>query len=190
LAPDSLNPSGHYYLPGTAIEQFGEALGQAVQQHLVGLADLTVCLEPGRWLCHDGMHLLMTVVDCKDTDLAITDAGTNAVGWEKFETDYVPVINLSRPALVEQVCEIHGCLCTPHDLWGHAFWGEALHPGDVLLIPSLGAYTYSLRQDFIKALPKVTVVAGDQENAPCCADALSGTHCVCVLKTPGQRKTR
>jgi diaminopimelate decarboxylase len=158
LAPASLDTRCRYGLPGTPIEQFAEALSRAVAEHLLGLADLTVYLEPGRWLCHDGMHLLMTVVDRKADDLAITDAGTNAVGWERFETDYFPVINLTRPALVERAADIHGCLCTPHDLWGYSYWGEDLRPGDVLLIPSQGAYTYGLRQDFIKPLPTTAII--------------------------------
>ena len=97
----------------------------------------------------------MTVVDVKGGDLAITDAGTNAVGWERFEHDYFPVINLSRPALDERPCLVLGSLCTPHDVWGDGCHGASLEPGDVLLIPDQGAYTYSLRQDFIKPLPGV-----------------------------------
>ena len=101
------------------------------------------------------MHLLLTVIDRKTEDLVITDGGTNAVGWERFEHDYFPVLNLSRPALRENACAIMGSLCTPHDVWGYAYWGARIEPGDILLIPNQGAYTYSLRQHFIKALPKV-----------------------------------
>jgi len=50
-----------------------------------------------------------------------------------------------------------GSLCTPHDLWGYSYWGSGIEPGDVLLIPCQGAYTYSLRQEFIKPLPEVAV---------------------------------
>ena len=39
----------------------------------------------------------MRVTDKKAGDLVVTDAGTNAVGWERFEIDYFPVLNLSRP---------------------------------------------------------------------------------------------
>ena len=112
-------------------------------------------MEPGRWICNDAMHLLMTVVDKKEEDLVITDAGTNTVGWERFENDYFPVINLSRPALVEKKCNVLGSLCTPHDVWGYAYWGEDIKVGDILMIPTQGAYTYSLRQNFIKPLPQV-----------------------------------
>jgi hypothetical protein len=50
---------------------------------------------------------------------------------------------------------ILGSLCTPHDVWGYGYFGDGIEPGDVLLVPSQGAYTYSLRQLFIKPLAKV-----------------------------------
>jgi len=100
----------------------------------------------------------MTVIDKKAPDLVITDAGTNAVGWERFESDYFPVLNLTRPSLKETPCNILGSLCTPHDVWGYAYWGEGIEPGDVLMIPAQGAYTYSLRQHFIKPLPQVATM--------------------------------
>jgi diaminopimelate decarboxylase len=101
------------------------------------------------------MHILLTVIDKKADDLVITDGGTNAVGWERFETDYFPVINLTRPGPNENPCMIAGSLCTPHDIWGYGYWGEGIEPGDALLVPSQGAYTYSLRQHFIKPVPAV-----------------------------------
>lgn len=158
LAPDSDARNGRHRLSGTPIEQFAQELSRAIREHLLVLGDFSICLEPGRWLCNDGMHLLMTVVDRKAPDLVITDAGTNAIGWERFETDFFPVINLTRPALEERRCDVHGCLCTPHDIWGYSIWGKDVCPGDVLLIPCQGAYTYSLRQDFIKPLPSTAVV--------------------------------
>jgi diaminopimelate decarboxylase len=117
-----------------------------------------MCAEPGRWLCNDAMHLLLTVVDKKASDLVVTDAGTNAIGWERFETDYFPVINLSRPEAIEHECYVLGSLCTPHDVWGYSYWGKDIQPGDILMIPTQGAYTYSLRQEFIKPLPEVMML--------------------------------
>jgi len=153
VSPHAALRRKRYWKQSTPIERFAEDLARAIDAHLTELADFTVCLEPGRWLCNDAMHLLMTVVDRKAHDLAITDAGTNAVGWERFETDFVPILNLTRPALTECPCDIHGCLCTPHDLWGYSYWGKDIAAGDVLVVPDQGAYTYSLRQDFIKPIP-------------------------------------
>jgi diaminopimelate decarboxylase len=98
------------------------------------------------------------VVDKKEAEMVITDAGTNAVGWERFESDYFPVLNLTRPSLTEKKCNILGSLCTPHDIWGTQYFGHGIEQGDVLMIPTQGAYTYSLRQDFIKPLPKVVAI--------------------------------
>lgn len=158
-ALDLPDPGGlRHRLPAAPIETFAARLGEAIRTHLLNILSCTVCLEPGRWLCNDAVHLLVTVVDKKAPDLVITDAGTNAVGWERYETDYFPVLNLTRPALTERPCHVLGSLCTPHDVWGDAYFGETIEPGDVLLIPTQGAYVYSLRQHFIKPLPAVVTI--------------------------------
>ena len=148
----------HYMRHSTTIEEFASKIAQAVRRHLFPYVSCRICAEPGRWLCNDAMHLLLTVTDKKERDLVITDAGTNAIGWERFETDYFPVINLSRPETIEHECYILGSLCTPHDVWGYSYWGKDIQPGDVLMIPTQGAYTYSLRQEFIKPLPAVVML--------------------------------
>ena len=148
----------HYRCPAESIEAFAQKIGQAIHHHIFPLAACRIYFEPGRWICNDSMHFLMTVVDQKETDLVITDAGTNAIGWERFETDYFPVLNLTRPALTEKPCYILGSLCTPHDVWGFSYFGQDIRVGDVLMIPTQGAYTYSLRQNFIKPIPKVVIM--------------------------------
>ena len=151
-------PAGPFRTPATPIDEFAARLGAGVRDHLGPHVRCRICMEPGRWLVHRGMHLLMTVVDRKDAALVITDAGTNAVGWERFELDYFPVLNLTRPGPAENPCHVLGCLCTPHDVWGYAYHGSDIQPGDVLLIPTQGAYTFSLRQEFIKPLPRVVTM--------------------------------
>ncbi|HYW78746.1 MAG TPA: hypothetical protein VE890_04180 [Thermoguttaceae bacterium] len=146
---------GRCVVPAEPIEVFARQLAERLQECVLDLSACRICFEPGRWICNDAMHLLLTVVDKKEEDLAIVDAGTNAIGWERFESDYAPLINLSRPTLVEKTCQVLGSLCTPHDVWGNAYWGDDLLPGDVLLVPDQGAYTYSLCQHFIKQVPLV-----------------------------------
>ena len=156
---NSASPSTeHYKLPSSSITTFAERIGTAIQRHVVPYVDCRFYAEPGRWLCNDAMHILLTVVDKKAEDLVITDGGTNIIGWERFETDYFPVINLSRPSKSEHKCFILGSLCTPHDVWGYGYFGKGIEPGDLLLIPNQGAYTYSLRQEFIKPLPEVVAL--------------------------------
>ncbi|MGD8958233.1 MAG: alanine racemase [Desulfobacteraceae bacterium] len=151
-------PEIHHRLPATPIEVFADRIAGAIRRHIFNRISCRICLEPGRWICNDAVHLLISVVDRKAPDLVITDAGTNAVGWERFESDYFPVLNLSRPALTEKPCHILGSLCTPHDVWGYHYFGADIQPGDILMIPTQGAYTYSLRQNFIKPLPAVLTI--------------------------------
>lgn len=158
LGIESGNATTHYFSPSRPISDFAGQLSRAIHQHIFPHATVRVCFEPGRWIVNDAMHLLFTVLDKKGEDLVITDAGTNAVGWERFETDYFPVINLSRPALTEKACLITGALCTPHDIWGYGYFGDGIEPGDLLMVPTQGAYTYSLRQNFIKPLPRAVFI--------------------------------
>lgn len=150
-----IRPQEHYRLPAQSIDSFALRIAQGLRKCIFPHVKCRVLAEPGRWLVDDSMHILLRVVDKKADDLVVTDGGTNIVGWERFETDYFPVINLSRPSLTERNCMIFGSLCTPHDIWGYGYFGEGIEPGDVLMIPSQGAYTYSLRQQFIKPLAKV-----------------------------------
>lgn len=148
----------HHRLSATAIEEYADQLSAAIHKHLFTILPCRICLEPGRWICNDAVHLLISVVDKKAPDLVITDAGTNTVGWERFETDYFPILNLTRPSLTERPCHVLGSLCTPHDVWGYMYFGDGIQPGDILMIPTQGAYTYSLRQNFIKPLPSVYTI--------------------------------
>lgn len=159
LQPEAFGTSGPYGYPSTPIDLFAERLGRAVKTELRPRIDCRIFAEPGRWLCHDAMHILLTVIDKKGDDLVITDGATNAIGWERFETDYFPVINLSRPDRQERPGLVLGSLCTPHDVWGYGYYGTDIQPGDILLMPSQGAYTYSLRQNFIKPVPETAVLS-------------------------------
>jgi len=148
----------HYRFPAVPIEEFARQIASAVREHVFPHVSCCICAEPGRWLCHDAVHVLLTVADKKARDLVITDGGTNIIGWERFEHDYFPVINLSRPGEKEHVCHVLGSLCTPRDVWGYSYWGEDIEAGDVLLVPTQGAYTWSLRQEFIKPLPRLVML--------------------------------
>ena len=156
--PGILPGSDHRCSRALTIHDFAQGIRSALERDIYPYWKPQIYLEPGRWICHSAMHILLTVVDKKSPDLVITDGGTNSVGWERYEHDYFPVINLSRPSLREKSCLICGALCTPHDLWGYHYFGEDIEAGDVLLIPDQGAYTYSLRQQFIKSLPGEAVI--------------------------------
>lgn len=151
-------PLSHYYYPARPLEEFARAIGETLKKHIFALTgEIRVFAEPGRWISNDSMHIALTVIDRKHKDMVVTDGGNNIIGWERFETDYAPVINLSRPDTNERQCYIFGSLCTPHDIWGYSYHGKDIQPGDILMIPNQGAYTWSLRQRFIKPLPEAVV---------------------------------
>jgi diaminopimelate decarboxylase len=160
LKPEKPDTTSKYRLRSTDIETFAAAIGEELRKSIPVEVDCRFFIEPGRWLCHQNMHILLTVVDVKASNMVIMDAGTNAVGWERFENDYFPIINLSDPDISERPCSVFGSLCTPHDVWGWSYFGGGIERGDVLLVPFQGAYTYSLRQHFIKPLPETVVVTG------------------------------
>jgi len=156
---DLSHPGAHLrerdLLTAAPIEDFAREIARALKKHIFPLALLKIFAEPGRWIADRVMHILISVADKKSEDLVVADTGTNILGWERYETDYVPIINISRPSLTETPCLIAGALCTPHDVWGWSYFGEDIQVGDVLLLPWQGAYTWSLRQQFIKPLAKV-----------------------------------
>jgi diaminopimelate decarboxylase len=155
----------HYRLEATSIEQFATAIVSAFKANIEPYVKCDIYTEPGRWLCNDAVHILLTVVDRKAEDVVITDGGTNAVGWERFESDFFPVINLSRSGTEEHQCAVYGSLCSPHDIWGYSYFGSGIERGDILLVPTQGAYTYSLRQQFIKPLPSFVVMTPADDEA-------------------------
>jgi diaminopimelate decarboxylase len=151
----TMHPTRHFRVPSMTINNFAKAISLALTQHISPIMDCGVYVEPGRWIANGAMHILLTVLDKKAPDMVIVDGGINLVGWERFETDYAPVINLTSPSLKETPCWIMGSLCTPHDVWGYSFFGKSIQPGDRLFIPDQGAYTFSLRQSFIKPVAPV-----------------------------------
>ncbi len=145
----------HYYRKGNRIGFFANQIARAINEQGPPISNLEIWMEPGRWISNPSMHILLEVVDKKDQWTVITDGGTNLLGWERPLTEFIPVINLTNCSLEERPIRIFGSLCTPHDVWGHSVFGSHLEKGDILLIPDQGAYTYSLRQTFIKPVARV-----------------------------------
>lgn len=148
----------HYRSPSNHISFFGQEISKAIKESILPRVNCRICFEPGRCICNDAVQIFLTVVDIKEPDIAIVDAGTNAIGWDRFEYDYCPIINMTRPSLEEKSFNILGALCTPHDVWGYNYFGKDINEGDILMVPMQGAYTWSLRQNFIKPIPDFITV--------------------------------
>jgi diaminopimelate decarboxylase len=150
----------HRCFSSTPLVDFAQEISAALNKWIAPIVDPEIYVEPGRWISNGSMHILLRVEDVKAEDVVITDGATSAVGWERYEMDYCPVINVSQPSTDERLCTIFGSLCTPHDLWGYSYFGKKITRGDFLLIPDQGAYTYALRQRFIKSLPGEVILSG------------------------------
>lgn len=159
LDPDAPSSAKHYYRKATPIDQFARRIAAAQSRQPPPLPDLELWMEPGRWISTPAMHILLGVLDKKDSRTVITDGGTNLLGWERPLAEFIPVINLTKPSFREEATRVFGSLCTPYDIWGYSSFGEGIGTGDILVIPDQGAYTYSLRQSFIK--PRARVIRYD-----------------------------
>lgn len=145
----------HYLREARPLDDFAREIAKALKMQGPPLEGLELWMEPGRWISTPAMHILLRVMDKKDARTVITDGGINILGWERPLSEYIPIMNLSRPAMKEFPVRIFGSLCTPLDVWGTAVFGDGIENGDLLLVPDQGAYTYSLRQSFIKPRSRV-----------------------------------
>lgn len=152
----------YYYHPSSRIDSFARGIANALLTQPDPLKHIEVFMEPGRWISNSSMHILLSVMEQKGSEVIITDGGINLLGWERPMTEFIPVINLSKKSLKERRIKIFGPLCTPDDVWGYSVFGGDISPGDVLLIPDQGAYTYSLSQSFIKPIARVIKYDGNK----------------------------
>lgn len=151
----------HYHKQAHSLDHFAREIAAAFSRQGAPLKDLDVWAEPGRWISTMAMHILLRVLDKKSLRSVITDGGTNLLGWERPLSEFIPVINLTRPSHEEKKMRVYGSLCTPLDIWGDSVFGEGIETGDILMVPDQGAYTYSLRQSFIKPIAKVVAYDGN-----------------------------
>jgi len=140
------------------INDFAREIGKAIRMYLDPLVSCEYYTEPGRIISNNAMHIVLKAVDKKTNNNVIMNGGINMIGYERFEYDYFPLINLSQPSLTEHSCTIYGNLCMPDDLWGYYYYGENINEGDILLVPYQGCLTYSLAQNFIQPIPPVYIL--------------------------------
>lgn len=137
------------------IEEYAEVIGDSIRKYLDPIIEVTYMSEPGRYICNNAMHITLSVADIKDKKNCILDGGVNMVGWQRFEKEYFPLVNITHPSKTGQKCRMWGNLCTTWDIWGYYYYGSKLEQKDVIITPNQGALTYSLAQSFINEIPAV-----------------------------------
>lgn len=145
----------YYILDAIKIEEYAKKIGRAIKIYLAPIIDVTYYSEPGRIICNDAMYIVLSVADKKNENNVVLNGGVNMVGWQRFEHEYFPLINISSPSKKEIRCNMWGNLCTTWDIWGYFCYASKLKENDVIIVPNQGALTYSLAQDFIQPIPPV-----------------------------------
>ena len=145
-------------LESVPIDQYAAAISNALVEQILPLGNFQIFTEPGRILVNNALLVAVRVVDIKSNDCVITDGGTNIVGFERFEFDYFPVINITHPSMTERSARVYGSLCMPQDYWGLRAYSGDFAEGDIIIIPYQGALTYSTMNDFIKGRAPVVIL--------------------------------
>ena len=145
----------YYVRDAIKIEVYAKKIGQAINTYLKPIISATYYSEPGRIICNDAMHIVLSVADVKNKNNVVLDGGVNMVGWQRFEHEYFPLINLSSPSKKEMKYNMWGNLCTTWDIWGYYCYANRIREGDIIVVPNQGALTYSLAQNFIQPIPPV-----------------------------------
>ncbi len=145
-----------YKIPHTlTIEEYAKTIGNAIRKHLAPITNCIYLSEPGRYICNGAMHIVLSISDIKDKKNCILNGGVNMVGWQRFEKEYFPLINITHPSKTERRCNMWGNLCTTWDIWGYYCYGSKLEEKDIIVVTDQGALTYSLAQTFINNIPPV-----------------------------------
>ncbi len=138
---------------GVPLSSYARGIKKAIDTH-IPIKNIIFYFEPGRVIASPAMHIMLRVEDIKNK-IAITDGGTNMIGWVDKEDPFPSIFNLSRPSKKKLLIKVFGSLCTPEDIWGDRVYGKAIAEGDILFLPNQGAYTYTYAQAFIKEFPRV-----------------------------------
>jgi diaminopimelate decarboxylase len=140
------------------IEEFAERITAEFKRSVAdvkGLGGVRLCVEPGRWLVNDCMHLLAKIVRKKGERSVVLDAGINLAPHIVYE--HHPIYNLSRPGSSPRKCTLYGNLCMARDVIGRSYFGSGIEEGDIILVKNIGAYSVSESTQFMG--PKAKVVS-------------------------------
>lgn len=151
-------PYKHHTFRSSSLRDYARGIALGIKNHLRPiLPNARYMTEPGRIIADSAMHVLLRIADRKE-GLVIADGGLNMIGYERYEDEYFPIVNLTHPGKKEIDCMVYGSLCMMQDRWGYSCFASKLEIGDVLVVPNQGALTYSLSQDFIHGKPPVYIL--------------------------------
>ncbi|WP_405160844.1 hypothetical protein OG203_31325 [Nocardia sp. NBC_01499] len=147
-----------------------EALNASLDEGLPGWRhrDVEVAFESGRYLVGDSGRLVTTVQDVKtrgNRTFVVLDAGINHLGGMSGLGRLVrPAATPDHTGGETSTVTLVGPLCTPADVLGRDVEVPAPAPGDLLVVPNVGAYglSASLVAFLGRPAPTEVVLAHDE----------------------------
>nr|MBC7243932.1 diaminopimelate decarboxylase [Chloroflexota bacterium] len=129
--------------------------------------ELTMVLEPGRYLVAEAGTLLATVTDVKRTPhrtFVGIDTGFNHLIRPAMYGSYHPILNASCVRGREEIVTVAGNLCEAGDLFAKDRKLPECKEGDILAILNAGAYGFSMSSNY-NARPRPAEVLVSQGQA-------------------------
>lgn len=129
------------------------------------LPDFNYILEPGRILVADTMHAIFTVHKIAGSTLVL-DGGTNIIPYNLFKFKY-PVsllrsgekLNINKEKQRgKKIYNLCGRMCYEEDYIAKKVRLPEVNYGDKIVFHNVGAYTYSINQNFNLDKPKVKLL--------------------------------
>lgn len=161
-----------YAAPGarTPYPRLRRELTRILDRHLPGwrTGSPRLACESGRYLVAESGILVTRVVNVKDsrgTRFIVLDAGINALGGLSGLGRLLPVaVQLDSTETATQSASLVGPLCTPGDTLGRNVSLPPLDPGDLVMIPNVGAYglTASLLAFLGRPAPVEVAMRGEE----------------------------
>lgn len=126
--------------------------------------ELTMVLEPGRYLVAEGGTLLATVTDVKRTPFHTfvgVDTGFNHLLRPAMYGSYHHIVNASRVDGEEEVVWVAGNLCESGDILARDRAVAKCGEGDIIAILNAGAYGFSMSSNYnARPRPAEVMVCG------------------------------
>ncbi|MBC7264125.1 MAG: diaminopimelate decarboxylase [Chloroflexi bacterium] len=158
------------YRPGEEpldIAEFGRQVSAIFSDFCASYGrELTLMLEPGRYLVAESGYLLVTVNDIKHTPnrtIVGVDSGFNHLIRPVLYGAYHPIINACRVEGEKHVVTVAGNICENGDIFAQQCALPPTEEGDILAITHAGAYGFSMASRYnSRPLPAEVLVKGSQ----------------------------
>jgi len=135
------------------INKFAEEIVALFKEKLYqyNMGNLTLCLEPGRYIVGDAAYLLTRVNTIKQSyrKFAGVDAGFNTLLRPTMYGSYHHIVSAKSPlAEPTQEIDIAGNICESGDLFARDRLMPELKEGELLAVLNAGAYSFSMSSQY------------------------------------------